>query len=196
MRPRLALLSWLSVPLSALFPLAACGSAEKTSESASHDRTTSTRPSRGRTRDRRRSRRTTRATRSPRRAPAEAASTRTRKDTLYLYEPVAGMLTEIGKFTCLDPANIVRLRHRHRRRPHRQDVRDDLRRLLQGRPDRPRSATGSRIADDNVDYPNALSFVPAGTVDPTKEALVGYASKIGDNVAVIYVADRHHHRAR
>ena len=37
-----------------------------------------------------------------------------------------------------------------------------------------------------VDFPNSLSFVPAGTADPGKEALVGYASN-GDNKAVTYV---------
>ncbi len=37
-----------------------------------------------------------------------------------------------------------------------------------------------------VDFPNSLSFVPAGTADPGKETLVGYASN-GDNVAVTYV---------
>jgi len=48
-------------------------------------------------------------------------------------------------------------------------------------------ATWIAIAQTAVDYPNALSFVPAGTADPGKEALVGYATSIGDSLAVTYV---------
>lgn len=97
------------------------------------------------------------------------------KNTLYLYEPVGGELKEIGKFSCLDAADV-------------NDVVVDLAvdrtgtvyattfdRFLKVDPITAACTEIRKIgaADDN--YPNALSFVPAGTVDPTKEALVGYA---------------------
>jgi len=102
------------------------------------------------------------------------------KDTLYLYEPVGGDLKEIGKFSCLDSGNV-------------NDVVIDLAvdrtgtvyattfgRFLKVDPITA-SCTEISKASGTDDYPNALSFVPAGTVDPTKEALVGYAA-LGTNI--------------
>jgi hypothetical protein len=96
-------------------------------------------------------------------------------DTLYLFEPVSGDLKVIGKFSCLDPSDST-------------DVVIDLAVDRTGsmfatttarflRVD-PATASCSEVAKaTGIDYyPNALSFVPAGTVDPTKEALVGYAA--------------------
>ena len=101
------------------------------------------------------------------------------KDTLYLYEPVGGVLKEIGKFSCLDSANA-------------NDVVIDLAvdrtgtvyattfgRFLKVDPITAACTEVSK-ATTGDNYPNALSFVPAGTVDPTKEALVGYAA-LGSN---------------
>ncbi len=107
------------------------------------------------------------------------------KDTLYLYEPVAGTLKEIGKFT-FDPvdtaADII-------------DIAVDRTGNMYGTTfndffsidTTTAKATWISIAATAVDYPNALSFVPAGTADPGKEALVGYATSIGDSLAVTYV---------
>lgn len=93
-------------------------------------------------------------------------------DTLYLFEPVGNDLKMIGKFSCLNGAEQV------------IDLAVDrtgsvyattFARFLKVDPI---TATCTEIKAHDVDeddYPNALSFVPAGTVDPTKEALVGYA---------------------
>ncbi|MDB4937756.1 MAG: uncharacterized protein JWP87_4728 [Labilithrix sp.] len=107
------------------------------------------------------------------------------KDTLFLYEPVAGTLKELGKFT-FEPATA------------QADVIDiavdrtgnvfgttfnDFFSIDTGTAKCTRIATATTL----VDYPNALSFVPAGTADPGKEALVGYATELGTNTAVTYV---------
>jgi hypothetical protein len=96
-------------------------------------------------------------------------------NTLYLYEPVGGDLKEIGKFSCLDAADTT-------------DVVVDLavdrtgtvyattfRRFLKVDPITAACTEIRKAATGDPSYPNALSFVPAGTVDPTKEALVGYS---------------------
>ena len=109
------------------------------------------------------------------------------KDTLYLYEPVGGELKQIGKFSCLDAANAG-------------DIVVDLavdrtgtvyattfRRFLRVDPITA-SCTEIKLAlAGDKSYPNALSFVPAGTVDPTKEALVGYAPAAGSSDSTDYV---------
>ncbi len=105
-------------------------------------------------------------------------------DTLYLYEPVGGTLKVLGAFT-FDKAGTE------------GDIIDIA-------VDRTGNMYGTTFSDffsidtstakctwiattaPMVDFPNSLSFVPAGTVDPGKETLVGYASN-GDNIAVTYV---------
>jgi hypothetical protein len=100
-------------------------------------------------------------------------------DTLYLFEPISGDLKEVGKFSCLNPADsldyvfdiaVDRTGSMFATTPHRF-LRVD-----------PATASCSEIAKaTGQDYfPSALSFVPSGTVDPTKEALVGYAA-LGTN---------------
>jgi hypothetical protein len=96
-------------------------------------------------------------------------------DTLYLFEPVSGDLKVVGKFSCLDPKDST-------------DVVIDLAvdrtglmfatTILRFLRVDPTNASCSEVAKaPGLDYyPNALSFVPAGTVDATKEALVGYAA--------------------
>jgi hypothetical protein len=97
------------------------------------------------------------------------------KDTLYLFEPVSGDLKEIGKFSCLDPLDT-------------NDVVVDLAvdrtgtvyattfgRFLKVDPITAACTEIKKVLAGEPSYPNALSFVPAGTVDPTKEALVGYS---------------------
>ncbi len=105
---------------------------------------------------------------------------------LYLYEPVNNVLTEVGTFSCLDPTDSF---------DYVIDIAVDrtgtmyattFDRFLKVDPITA-SCTQLGIADISLDYPNALSFVPAGTVDPTKEALVGYASDFNAFNAVIYV---------
>jgi hypothetical protein len=182
MRPRFALFLVLG-SLSALAPLAACGSAEKTSNplpttddiDASRSRTDSSTP----------------FPQDDAGNPLPEASTGPgrvyshTRDTLYLYEPTAGTLKELGKFT-FDPVDTA------------ADVIDIA-------VDRTGNVYGTTFDDffsidtttakatwistrlTAVNYPNALSFVPAGTADPGKEALVGYATSASDNIAVNYV---------
>jgi hypothetical protein len=105
-------------------------------------------------------------------------------DTLYLFEPTAGTLKKIGAFT-FDKAGTE------------SDVID----IAVDRTGNMYGTTFSNFFSIDtstakctwiattaplVDFPNSLSFVPAGTADPGKEALVGYASN-GDNLAVTYV---------
>jgi len=181
MRHRLALFLVLC-SVSALAPLAACGSAEKTSnplpttddiDGSKSKRDTSTpfpEDDAGNP--------LPEASTGPGRVYSHT------KDTLYLYEPTAGTLKEIGKFT-FDLAN------------KKADIIDVA-------VDRTGNMFGTTFDDffsidtttakctwisfaGALDYPNALSFVPAGTADPAKEALVGYASQVGANLAVLYV---------
>lgn len=105
-------------------------------------------------------------------------------DTLYLYEPVGGTLKKLGTFT-FDKAGtesaII-------------DIAVDRTGNMFGTTfsnffsidTTTAKCTWIATTDPLVDFPNSLSFVPAGTVDPGKETLVGYASN-GDNVAVTYV---------
>ena len=85
-------------------------------------------------------------------------------DTLYKLDPTNNAVTTIGKFQGCAGGVI--------------DIALDKDSNLYG------TATGSLFHIDKVtaqctlisngSYPNSLSFVPAGTVDPVKEALVGY----------------------
>jgi hypothetical protein len=106
-------------------------------------------------------------------------------DTLYLYEPTGGTLKELGAFTFDMPATKADI----------IDIAVDRTGNMFGTTfndffsidTSTAKCTWISIAPGSVDYPNALSFVPAGTADPGKEALVGYATSIGDNLAVSYV---------
>jgi hypothetical protein len=93
-------------------------------------------------------------------------------DTLYLYEPVGGDLKEVGKFSCIEPGEVF------------IDLAVDrtgtmyattFRRFLKVDPITAACTEIKKAAAGEQNFPNALSFVPAGTVDPTKETLVGYA---------------------
>jgi hypothetical protein len=182
MRPRLALFLVLC-SVSALAPLAACGSAEKTSNSfpttddidaSKPKRETSTPPP-----DEDAGGPLPEASTGPGRVYSHT------RDTLYLYEPTAGTLKEIAPFT-FDPANT---------KADIIDIAVDRTGNMFGTTFNdffsidPTTAKATFIATavTVVDYPNALSFVPAGTADPGKEALVGYATSIGVNLAVTYV---------
>lgn len=182
MRPRLALFLVAS-SLSALALLAACSSAEKTSNPLP-------------TTDDIDASRSKKDTSTPfpeddAGNPLPEASTGPgrvyshTKDTLYLYEPVAGTLKEIGKFT-FDPvdtaADIIDIAVDRTGNMYGTTFNDFFKIDTTTA-----KATWISIAQTAVDYPNALSFVPAGTADPGKEALVGYATSIGDSVAVTYV---------
>jgi hypothetical protein len=90
-------------------------------------------------------------------------------DTLYLYEPLAKTFALMGKFSCLKPGDRM------------LDVALDRDGVMYGTSDRgfltisPVDATCSYVKEDvAAKYPNSLAFVPLGTVDPTKETLVGY----------------------
>jgi hypothetical protein len=94
-------------------------------------------------------------------------------DTLYLFEPVARTVTLIGKFSCLLPAESV------------IDIAvDQAGAMYATTPGRfltidTKTAECTEIAKapSGEEYPNALSFVPAGTVDQANEALVGYSNE-------------------
>ncbi|MBX3187496.1 MAG: hypothetical protein KF819_10800 [Labilithrix sp.] len=89
-------------------------------------------------------------------------------DTLYTFDATAKSLAEIGKLSCLSEGDRL------------LDIAVDGKGAVFGTTDEafiavnPADATCTRIiAKDNL--PNSLSFVPAGTLDATSEALVGYA---------------------
>lgn len=181
MRPRFALFLVLC-SLSSLVPLVACGSAEKTSNplpvtddvDASRARDSSTQfpgDDAGNS--------LPEASTGPGRVYSHT------KDTLYLYEPVSGTLKEIGKFTfdlAAAKADIIDIAVDRTGNMYGTTFNDffkiDTATAL---------CTWISIAPGSTDYPNALSFVPAGTADPGKEALVGYATSIGNSIAVDYV---------
>jgi len=105
-------------------------------------------------------------------------------NTLYLFEPLSRSLTVVGRFSCLNGAEAM------------IDLAIDRSGAMFGTTFRrflsidPITASCTQIAvagTGTMDYPNSLSFVPAGTVDPGKEALVGYATAVGDSKAVNYV---------
>lgn len=105
------------------------------------------------------------------------------QDTLYLYEPLAGVLTAIGKFSCLEPTeDVIDLAVDRTGNMYATT----FERFLSVDPITAK-CTEIATALDAEDYPNALSFVPAGTVDPAKEALVGYAALGSNFVSVDYV---------
>jgi hypothetical protein len=101
--------------------------------------------------------------------------------TLYLFEPHSKQLTEIGELGCLAAGDRV------------LDIALDRTGVMYATTDRhflsvdPTNADCSSIREAAGAFPNSLSFVPAGTVDATKEALVGYAFGDKFNVADQYV---------
>jgi hypothetical protein len=92
-------------------------------------------------------------------------------DTLYLFEPISKKLTVIGKFSCLNPGEPVIDLAVDRAGAMYATTFD---RFLSVDPI-DASCVERAVAAPGDTYPNSLSFVPAGTVDPAKEALVGYA---------------------
>ena len=94
-------------------------------------------------------------------------------DTLYLFEPLSKTLTELGKFDCLDSGDEV------------IDIALDKTSTMYATSFggflnvRPVASGDGTVHCSYIKkgsgYPNSLGFVPIGTVDPTKEALVGYA---------------------
>lgn len=90
-------------------------------------------------------------------------------DTLYLWEPLSKKLTMVGKFDCLNPGDRV------------LDIALDRNGMMYGTSDDGflqidvlDAKCTYKHQDPSAQYPNSLAFVPLGTVDPTKEALVGY----------------------
>lgn len=106
------------------------------------------------------------------------------KDTLYLFEPVSGSLTPIAPFTfdvAAAKAEVIDLAVDRTGKMFVTTFND----FLSVDPITAK-CTWISIAG-SIDYPNSLTFVPAGTLDPGKEALVGYASLIGEPYAQTYV---------
>lgn len=87
--------------------------------------------------------------------------------SLYLFEPIRKALTKVGDFACLDRGDRV------------LDIAVDRDGVMYATSDfgflsiNVTNATCTYVRRAGR-YPNSLSFVPLGTVDPTKEALVGY----------------------
>lgn len=102
------------------------------------------------------------------------------KDTLYLFDPIGDALTKIGSFACLEESDRM------------LDIALDRDGVMYGTSDwgflriDPVGANCSYVTMDWL-YPNSLAFVPVGTVDPTKEALVGYAFNPDTGEATDYV---------
>ena len=91
-------------------------------------------------------------------------------DTLYALELATKKATAVGKFSCVTGDAVIDI------------AMDGTGALFATTFSRflsvdPKTATCTVIATAGVaddEYPNSLSFVPAGTLDPNKEALVGY----------------------
>jgi len=102
------------------------------------------------------------------------------KDTLYTFDSGEKKLTEVGKLNCLPSATDRLL-----------DIAVDGKGTIFGTTDaaflaiNPKDATCTRIVA-KTGLPNSLSFVPTGTLDAAKDALVGYAFDTGGD-AVKYV---------
>ncbi len=104
-------------------------------------------------------------------------------ETLYLWEPIGKTLTKVGDFSCLEESDRM------------LDIAVDRDGVMYGTSDlgflsiNPTTAACSYVKKDaSIQYPNSLSFVPMGTVDPTKETLVGYQfDPNAINQATIYV---------
>jgi hypothetical protein len=105
------------------------------------------------------------------------------RDELFLFDPLAKTLTRIGQFGCLDSGDRV------------LDIALDRDGVMYGTTDDgflkidALDATCEYVKRDAiVRYPNSLAFVPAGTVDDTKETLVGYQyDPAATNQATVYV---------
>lgn len=106
------------------------------------------------------------------------------KDTLYLYEPISATLTPVAPFTFDVPAakaDIIDIAVDRTGKMFATTFNDFM-------SVDPITAKCTEISlAGSIDYPNSLAFVPAGTLDPGKEALVGYASNFGEPNAQTYV---------
>lgn len=96
-------------------------------------------------------------------------------DTLYLFDPLASTLTRIGSFDCFENS-IDRM----------LDIAVDASGNMFGTSDfgfLSISTTDAkcRYITQSGTFPNSLGFVPVGTVDAAKEALVGYAFDVKGN---------------
>ncbi|MBX3214939.1 MAG: hypothetical protein KF850_23095 [Labilithrix sp.] len=104
------------------------------------------------------------------------------RDTLYLFEPLGQTLTKIGEFACLKAGDRM------------LDIALDRDGVMYGTSDDgflkidPVDASCFYVKEDRAaQYPNSLAFVPIGTVDNTKEVLVGYRfDPAATNQATIY----------
>lgn len=104
-------------------------------------------------------------------------------DTLYLFEPISKKLTTIGKFDCITAADSVidlaidRSGAMFATTFHKFLTVD------------PTNAKCTVVKEESTStyFPNSLSFVAIGTVDATKEALVGYAQDANTGYIENYV---------
>lgn len=107
--------------------------------------------------------------------------------TLYLFDPLVQTLKKVADFDGLDQSQPSDERM--------LDIALDSDSAMYGTTDYgfvridPSTAKVTYIKKNAVSFrfPNALSFVPMGTVDPTKEALVGYLQKEGTFGPTTYV---------
>jgi hypothetical protein len=103
-------------------------------------------------------------------------------DTLYLYEPISRKLTRIGAFDCTSGEPVIDVAVN--RTGDMFATTFDY--LLTVDPTSGHCQIKA-TATTEVNYPNALSFVPIGTVSQTDETLVGYASTLLADDADQYV---------
>ena len=108
-------------------------------------------------------------------------------DTLYLYEPESADLKTIGKFSCLEQDEaVVDLAVDRTGTMFATTGFGAAARFLAVDPITAKCTEIRKATGVDEMYPNALSFVPAGTLDPAKEALVGY-TQVGFGPATSYV---------
>jgi hypothetical protein len=109
------------------------------------------------------------------------------RDELYLYDPLAKKLTNRGKFGCL--------KTRDAEKDRVLDLAIDRDGVIYATSDygllkitNPDDASCTYVREANTGlYPNSLAFVPIGTVDATKETLVGYTFESqNDGPATVY----------
>lgn len=109
--------------------------------------------------------------------------------SLYRFDPVASELAYVGEFDCVPQDGIGDL-GQSETNDAVLDIAIDREGQMYGTTYwrfikiNPADATCTVLKkqDTNNVYPNSLSFVPIGTADPTKEALVGYGFRIVDDI--------------
>jgi len=113
------------------------------------------------------------------------------RDHLYLYDPLAKKLTDKGPFGCLKTRTNI---DGEEQKDRVLDLAIDRDGVIYATSDygflkitNPDDASCTYIKEAaSGQYPNSLAFVPLGTLDATKESLVGYTFEAVRNAATVY----------